>query len=126
MNNLEEILELNKSDLVSLLKEKELDFDQTQPKHKLQLLVINELVQTSNSTTHFENQQDREKEILSAGKTCIQRAVNQKQSYKVVESFRERDKESPIYIRPSHYKNHKNQTTVLEILIPSNPYVHIK
>jgi len=127
MSKLKEILDLNKSDLVSLLKDNDLEFDQTDSKSDLQYFAIQNLVQIgSSNNTQFNTQQERLSAIKEAGKTCITRAVDEKQNYKVVESFRQKDKDSPLYIRPSHYKNHENQETVLEILIPSNPYVHVK
>ena len=70
------------------------------------------------SGSHFESEEARRHAIHDAAHQALDAALNEKQSYIVVESFRPSDAADPLRIQPSYIQRHLNTAVVLEIMVP--------
>jgi hypothetical protein len=72
--------------------------------------------------SHFDSEEERRHAIHDAAHEALDAALNEKQSYIVVESRRRSDASDPLRIQPSYIQRHENTEVVLEIMVPH--YMH--
>jgi hypothetical protein len=72
--------------------------------------------------SHFDSDEERRHAIHDAAHQALDAALNEKQSYIVVESYRRSDAADPLRIQPSYIQRHENTEVVLEIMVPH--YMH--
>ncbi len=68
--------------------------------------------------SHFDSDEERRHAIHDAAHQALDAALNEKQSYIVVESYRRSDAADPLRIQPSYIQRHENTEVVLEIMVP--------
>lgn len=73
-------------------------------------------------SSHFETVTNRRKAISSACEEALEKALDEQQSYVVLESLRPKDHNDPIKMQPAYMKRHPDQILVFEARVPMSPY----
>lgn len=76
----------------------------------------------SDLSSHYDDPEVRWMEITRAAKEMAQQAVEEGRSYKLVESFRPKDKTEPLIMMRSTEQHHPDQVVVAEMMIPQWTY----
>lgn len=75
-----------------------------------------------NLSSHFDTTERRREAVMSAAHKALDRAMQEGQSYVVLESLRPKDATEPLSVQPSYMKHHPDEFPVVEITVPHTAY----